>query len=482
MVVGNVQRESARFAATRYLDAISGLVGLIFYTNLLSPTSVGLYFTGMAVFKISAGLSNGLYNAVKKRGSEDEKDLSKFYTIAITGSIIYSILIVGLISAGYILLTSDSLPLQYKVPKILLYGVLIQFVPEIIYRANVTGYEASGNVAATGYYDLLRGIIETIIQVLLLIFISESILYLFVGSAVSTVAVGFLMYVKLQQVELTSFEFSDVLELKDFGLWSSTSSILVLLEERLTTIILSAMISPSAAGIYGIVLRTTRPALYLSKALSKSLLVETSYKKSTDEQVTEKLKPAVKYAPILAIPMAFGSIGLSEEILRFLYSNTYPVGGLIFVFMSIAVIFKSESKVLESYLYGLNKPKTVGVSSFLNLVISISILVVGLLTIGIYGLLISIVTSRLVQLLFLYRSTRSLNGIRFDVEIIYQFISAGVMLLLVILLKNTFQVQSYLLIPVVALGGIFYFTGVSILDKEFRNKVFSFINEKFSES
>lgn len=477
MVVDNIEEESLKFAATRYIDAITGIVGLIVYTNVLTATSVGLYFTGVAVFSIASSAATGLYATVKKKGSEDNTDLSKYFSLAVAGSSLYALLCGLLIASGYFMVTSDSFIIQYEVPIILLYGILIRFVPECLYRSVVTAYDSRGKVALTGYYDLLRGIIQTSLQVVLVI-VTSNLLYLFVGSAISTIIIGSIMYAKLKDVQIKKFSMEEVSHIKSFGVWHSVDSLSKRVEPRITTIIISAILSPAIAGIYGVVLRTTRPALYISRSLSRTLFVETSHRKSKDELIEDEISLGLKYAPIIAIPMFFGTVGLSENILSFLYTTEYTEGALVLIGMSLATIMKSESKVLGAYIYGCNRPKTVTKSALISLIVNLPILVLGLGRVGFDILVVSLILSRLFEMAYLYKKSSDLGSLNVNKSIGYQFISSLVMLLFILIQKELFQIESYIVIASIASAGSLYFLTMSAIDKDFRERLVKFIKQK----
>lgn len=477
MVVDSIEDESLKFAATRYIDAITGIVGLIVYTNVLTATSVGLYFTGVAVFSIASSAATGLYAAVKKKGSEDDTNLSKYFSLAVAGSSLYGLIGSLLMILGYLVVTSGSLIVQYEVPIILLYGIVIRFVPECLYRSVVTVYDSRGKVALSGYYDLLRGIIQTLLQVVLII-VTANFLYLFVASAISTVIIGSLMYLKLEDVRIKTFSMEEVSQIKSFGVWNSVDALSKRVEPRITTIIISAILSPAIAGVYGVVLRTTRPALYISRSLSRTLFVETSHRKSKDESIEDEVSLGLKYAPIIAVPMFFGTVGLSENILSFLYTPEYTKGALVLIGMSLATIMKSESKILGAYIYGCNRPKTVTKSALISLIVSLPILTLGLGRVGFDILVVSLILSRLFEMAYLYKESSDIGSLNVDKSILYQFISSSVMLLFILIQKELFEIESYIVLISVASSGLLYFITMSVVDKDFRKKSTNFVEQK----
>lgn len=473
MVVDDVEEESLKFAATRYIDAITGIVGLIIYTNVLTTTSVGLYFTGVAIFSISSSVSNGLYAGVKKKGTESDTELSKYFSLAVVGSITYAIVGSIIIILGYIMVTSNSFIIQYQVPTSLLYGILIRFIPECLYRSVATAYDSNGDVALTGYYDLLRGIIQTILQIALII-VTADLLYLFVGSAISTVVIGSVMYARLENVEVKRFSLEKAKEIKSFAIWNSIDSLSKGVEPRITTIIISVLLSPALAGIYGVVLRTTRPALYVSRSLSRTLFVETSYRQSNDESIKNEISSVMRYAPILAIPMVFGVIGLSEEILSFFYTPEYAKGSLVLLGMALATVIKSESKIFGAYMYGCNRPKIVTKSALISVITSISILLLGFEYIGFNILLLSLVVSRLFELVYLYKKSDGLGSLAVYKSVTYQFMSSGIMLLFILAQKQVIEIESYIVPVSIILSGLVYFMALSAIDGEFRGRFVSY--------
>lgn len=471
MVIGNIERQSSLLAIAKYVDALSGLFGLIVYTKVFNPGSLGLYFIGLAISSLAVAACSGISGSVKKRGSEKGSDVSSYYSLGILLALICSILISLVVLAGYEIFTSGILFIEYTVPSKIATGAIIRLIPEVLYRVNNSIYECKGKVALSGFFNTTRGIVETVLQILLILHI-EDIFMLFIGSAVSTVTVGLIMYLYVNETVFKSFTVDQVRSIVRYAVWDSSNGILNTVEPNSVTVLIGSILSSSATGVYGVANRTNGPTTYLPKSIAKSLLIDTSYKKSDDDDSVSNLNLGMKYGSVIAIPVFAGAVALSQEVLLLLYSDSYTKGAIVLIGLSFGAILQSQSIILKGYLNGRDRPDTVAKSSVVRLIFSISILVPSLYYFGVVGVVISYITSRIATLIYMYYhipKRKQLDFIRSG--IVPQSVASIVMLGVVLLIKNFVGSGPLETIVMVGSGGIVYFAFLLLIDSDLRNRV-----------
>lgn len=471
MVIDNIEKQSSLLAAAKYVDALSGLLGLIVYTKVFNPGSLGLYFIGIAISSLAVAACSGTSGSVRKRGSEKNSDVSSYYSLGITSALVCSILASFVVLGGYRLVTSGFLFIEYTVPFKIAAGAIIRLIPETLYRVNNSIYECKGKVALSGFFNTARGIAETVIQILLILYIQD-IFMLFVGSTISTVAIGLIMYVYIDETIFKSFTIDHVRSIMRYAVWDSSNGILNTIEPNSVTVSIGSILSASATGIYGVANRTRGPTTYIPKSISKSLFVDTSYKKSDDNDSVSNLNLGLKYGTVIAIPVFAGALALSQEVLLLLYSESYTKGAIVLIGLSFGAILQSQSIILKGYLNGRDRPDTVAKSSVVRLIFSISILIPSLYYFGVVGVVVSHITSRIVRLIYMYYhipKRKELDFIRSG--IVPQSVSSIVMLGFVLLLRNFIGSGPLETMAMVGSGGILYFASLLVIDSDFRNRV-----------
>lgn len=475
MVIDSIRKQSSLLAASKYIDAISGLIGIIVYTRIFNPESLGLYFVGLAISSICASASAGIMKGVEKRGSEKDSNLSSYYSLGLLLSFISTVIMSTLIIIGYEIVTSGILLVEYDVPFKIAVGSIVRLVPEVLYRLNNAVYQCKGKIALTGYLDTLRGITETIVQVLLIIYI-EDVIMLFIGSALSTIIVGLAMYVLINETVFAGFTAKQMRNIVEYILWGSFNGVLKNSESNLVTILTGSIISATATATYGIARRTKSPTTNVPISISKSVFVDTSYKESEDKDNIKNLDLGLKYGAVIAIPVFIGSLVLSEETLLLLYSESYTDGSLVLIGLSFGAILQSESIIIKSYLDGRGRPDYVAKSSFIRIILSLGILIPSLYYFGIIGIVVSHIISRILRFGYLYSKIEKRDELKFGRSgVLLQLISSVIMMIFVLIIKEIIGSGAIETAFMIGLGGTIYAISLLIVDSDLREKIISVV-------
>lgn len=474
MIVENFGKESFFHTLTSFVDALSGFIGLVIFTRFIGLDGIGLYFTGVAIATILRSGVNGVYTSLKKRGSEGN-DRSPYYTLALLIVTLYVGLCSIVVFIGFELFVEGILFIpEYTIPFPLVLGILLRLSTEAVYLVTNSLYNSAGKIAASGFFDATRGVLETLFQVTLVI-IFGGILPLFVGSAVSTCIVGLVMFFKSSEAQFSMFSMDHIKDFYYFTVWGSLNSVASTIEPRMIVILISLIISPSAAGLYSITDRTSKISNKIPRSISKSMFIRSSHNSSNDRSSVEQLQLAISYAPILSIPLFFGSIATAEQVLSFLYTPSATEAKYLLIGLAFSRIVESQSIVIESYLYGIKRPREVAQSTLIQLITGIPLTIISIQMFGINGIILSHILTRVAKYVYLYVTSQRIKNYSLKTEVLYQVLSASFMLLIVTLSKNFFTGPYYGILILVIAGSMIYFSLLLALDKRIRLRVLSFI-------
>lgn len=175
----------------------------------------------------------------------------------------------------------------------------------------------------------------------------------------------------------------------------------------------------------------THVPLAFATALSASAVPNLSrtLKTSTPAQITQKIRTAIRFAMLIAIPSCVGLAVLSNPILKLLFSGTPESNDLasrLLIMGGITVVLYSFSTITNGVLQGIGRVKEPAKNAAVSLIAHLVILVLclWLLPLGIYGVVAADIIFGLMMNIMNYRSIY--RAIRFKLEIRCTFLLPAV--------------------------------------------------------
>jgi O-antigen/teichoic acid export membrane protein len=473
MIVENFEKESFYHTLTSFIDAFAGFLGLIIFTRVIGLNGIGLYFTGVAIATILRSGVSGVYSSLKKRGSEGNVR-APYYTLAMSIVILYIFICSLFVFIGFNLFKTGILFIpEYTIPFVLVIGIMLRLSTEAIYLVTNSLYNSAGEIATTGFFDATRGILETILQIILVVLLG-GILPLFIGSAIATCFIGLIMFFRSEKAQFTFFSIDTIKDFYYFTFWGSIDSIASEIEPRMIIILISLLISPTAAGLYTITSRTSKISNNIPSSISKSMFIRSSYNSSNEKSSVKQLETALSYAPIISIPLLFGAIAISEQVLALLYTPSATEAKYILIGLAFSRIVESQSIVISSYLYGIDRPKTVAKSTLIQVITGVPLTVLFIHLFGINGIIPAHILTRVSKYIYLYITSQKIEKYSLKIEVLYQILAATLMLLIVLLLKDAIIEPYYGVLVLVTIGSMIYFALLYIMDNKLQRKIQSF--------
>ena len=175
----------------------------------------------------------------------------------------------------------------------------------------------------------------------------------------------------------------------------------------------------------------THVPLAFATALSASAVPNLSrtLKTSTPAQITQKIRTAIRFAMLIAIPSCVGLAVLSRPILQLLFAGTPESNDLasrLLIMGGITVILYSFSTITNGVLQGIGRVKEPAKNAAVSLAAHLVILILclWLLPFGIYGVVAADIIFGLMMNVMNYRSIY--RAIRFKLEIKCTFLLPAV--------------------------------------------------------
>lgn len=462
----NLSKESQKVFIGKFIAAFSGFIGLIIYANVLGAAGLGLYYIAHAVATISAKPSEGIGIAIENIKNKYNSPIGVYSSVGLIFIVLYSIILSFIALIFYL----NSYLVRINTPRdTIVYLTVILFISLCIYILFGRLYSSLGEPGDSVMIDAGKGILETILQVVLLWF-GLGVEGLIIGTIIATIiAVFYLLLntpISFSIPTRTAFE-----QIKEYSRWSVITSIIQDGYLRMDTILIGFIISPSAVGIYESAMRIVQPAKYMGYSIERPLLVRVSQDKN--ENVTSLLSDFAPYSSLLAIPLFVGGIFVAEDLLSILYGTEFSSGYYILLAGSIYYAIYAHSNVLVAFIHGLGNPYSVTRSIIISTIVRLIAVTICLYYFGLFGIIPSILFAEVIRFYLLRLSIINLSNYSYlPYKIKYQIISSIVMMIFIlpIIIVTNISHPIYLFTTILT-GGVIYMITLINIDDYIRTKI-----------
>lgn len=423
-------RESRRGVIARYLDGLSGLIGIIIFANVLGVSNLGKYYVLVAISQVIASPTDGISIYVEHMVGKIKN------TEEIPNIISFGLLINTLIPLllGFILVITyhNVLIVNSYMTEIQLLLVIGMTLSYSLKFTLTSSYSGLGNPSNSIFISSGEGFIQTIIQIVLLL--QMGISGLLIGTIIANSSV--IIYVLSKSDIKVGKPIIDIEYMLKYARWSIITYSITSVYDRLGTIILVLLSTSAAVGIYQATIKIIQSSRFVSDGICRSLMVK--FSQNIDDYPIKDLNRLGAYSSLISIPMIFGGFIIGEDLLTILYNDPqYALGYYILIGGSIYFAIKAHSIVLNSVLNGSGHPKV----SSISLVIATTILLISgpplVHYMGLNGIIISLVLSETIRLIILIYGFKKYAGDLYKpYKVKYQIISSTIMMISVYFIHN----------------------------------------------
>jgi len=388
----NIRNQATLSIIGTFVDAAVSFVGLILFANVLGASGLGQFYLLLAVVRVTQFPIGGIGNAVLKRGSERNNDPAAFFGGGIAFATGYAVAI------GSILLALVTIA-----PGVIPYGMSIVvtafalFVVEVFYYLTLNAYRSHGKTGYAGLTDNALGILETALQVVLLL-AGFDVLGLLAGTAAMTALVaGALLAFSTVDVARPNEEV--LASIWRYGRWSVLTSGLKNAYSRLPLLLVGAVLGEEVAGYYTSADRLLVLGSHVASSIAPALMVRASAAGAESASSLPDLRIALRYATVLAIPMLFGSLALSNALMVTVFGPTFVGTGPILVGLAVYHVVNTYDAVIFSFFEGINRPENATKATAVALTALAVGCAVAIFRVGLLGVVAAVVLAHAVRVL-----------------------------------------------------------------------------------
>ncbi len=455
--------ETAKATLAKFTMAAIGFVGTIVFARVLGPTGFGGYYLLFSLVKLVDRAVSGWGSASKKRYSEATTDGDEI----LGGQLAFTVVWVAL--SGIALLIGSNWLVDYTgLPEApVMFAVLL--VAVTLYEPTEQVVQARGLVGAATWIDAVRSMLTFPLQLVfvLLGFGAAGMAY---GLSVATLLVVPLLW-RFIDGRPTLPSRDTLRSLWAYARYSIANSFLGKAYDRFDVLLLGFLLTPAAAGYYEVAFKLTLPAAFVMMAASSGLMARVSLKHSRNEPFAEDVSNTLAFTSVVAIPIFFGAIALSERLVVTLYGPAYADAAGLLVGLAFYQVVTTQRGPLSRTIDGIDRPDVNTVLSALTLVSNV-VLGIGLtLEFGAIGVVIATVLAESARYVAsgLY-VRRTLPSVVVLPGTLLEQTGAGMAMFgVVVLLRRLIPVQRWFhLVFIVGIGAVVYGIALLLVSRKLR--------------
>jgi O-antigen/teichoic acid export membrane protein len=466
--------EVVKTVGARVFLATFGFVGTIVFARVLGPTSFGGYYLLYTVVQLADRPFRGWTAGVEKRYSEHKAPHDEMLGAAMLFNLAGLILLTPLaflLESHLVSFTGLSGPALLLV---LLLGSLVFFYPVEQLVA------AEGKVAIANYVDGLRSVLTLGLQ-LVLVAIGLGAAGMAYGLAGATaIAVGVNLYILGRIPSWPTI--GSLRSVASFARYSIPTSIIGKTYSRLDSLLLGLILTPAIAGQYEVALKLTIPAVFISNSIQQAMFPKVSNLHSRGEEIASDIANSKAFTSILAVPLFFGALALSQRIVATVYGADYRGAGVLLIGLALYRVLNTQTQIHVRTLEAIDRPRAVFRASTIALAVNLPLGYALVVTYGAVGVVIATIVAECIRYTLVVLSTRPVVGVGFvSGELLRQFAAGTVMFAAVTVIRPLVTTWSWLvLLSVVGFGAAVYFTVLVVFSHRLRVTARGILSDLFA--
>ncbi|WP_458206999.1 oligosaccharide flippase family protein [Haladaptatus sp. NG-SE-30] len=452
----NLSKETLGGTVAQFTMAAIGFAGTVIFARWLGPTAFGGVYLLYALAKLADRPMNGWSLAAKKRLSESDA----LRPPAFGAQLLFDagwLVIAGVV----VFLAGDALRNYTELAAAPLLLVLL-LATESVYETIDSLVQGRGRISAATWIDTLRSVLTLPFQIGFVWLLSTAgtvaaagMVYGLATASALTVPVA-AAFVGVRPT-LPSRAF--VRSLADYARYSIPTTALGTTYDRLDVLLLGFLLTPAAAGYYEVAWKLTLPAVFVADVAGRGLMAAVSARKARGTGAGEDVSNTVAYTGVLAFPIFFGALALSESLVVTVYGPEYREAALLLVGLAAYRIIRTQSGPLLQAVNGLDRPDIAMRLSAVAVVVNLALGVVLTLRFGPIGVVVATIVAETLQYLGAVSFLRKVVSgfVPLSRPMVAQIGASLVMFGAISTVHASFPVRSWSdLAVLVSLGGVVY--------------------------
>lgn len=381
--------ETLKGTVAKFSMAAVGFAGTVVFARLLGPTDFGGFYLLFALVKFTDRPISGVANAAKKRFSEttqSESEVLGAMLLVIGG---WLVVVVAAAAVGRSWLAAFT-GLDGAVS---LFVLLV--LATMLYEPLERLVEARGRIGASTWIDTVRSYLTLPLQLSFVLagFGAAGMAFGLSGATFLTVPVT-LYYVDTRPAVPPR----DLLaNLWSYARYSVPSALLGKAYDRFDVFLLGIILVPSAVGYYEVAAKLTVPATFVSGVAARGLMAKVSNLRSKGESVAEDVSNTIAFTTVLSVPILFGALALSRQLVVTLYGGEYAPAAELLVGLAVFRTLQTLNGPLRQTINGIDCPRVNTWLSVGVLTLNVAVGVVLTLEYGAIGVVVATVLAETVR-------------------------------------------------------------------------------------
>jgi len=461
----NLGRASALVTLSNIGRKVTVFAGLIIFARLLGSAELGTFFLFQSLLiLVSVPADFGIRNAIAKRMSEGT-DMAKYFT---SGFLLKTALILGTSVLLYSLLPYVNRFLGQQ------FGVLL--VLSLVTREISLAF----NKALVGQDRVPQAKVIELLGVLCWVLASV----FFLGHGLGTVSLIYGLFIKHFFMGSMSLFFTGVIfavptrehirSIYDFGKYAIVTYTSGYIYNWADTILIGAILGPSAVGVYEIAWRVASIFMIVSSSLGASLFPKVSryHEEQNISAVSDIVEKSLFASIFFIIPGVIGAHLIGDRLLEVFYGAEYVAGATVLTILTFEKLSNSANTVLKFTLNGLDQPELSAISKFTSLFVNILLNIILISLIGIEGAAIATFTAAVVDtVLHHHFLSRKVNyGIE-PSPVLWLILSALVMGVLVYIVDQSVVIDTVVTLLAIVFVSSGVYVCISVASRSVRTNI-----------
>lgn len=438
------------------LAAAVAFLGSIVIARTIGDTGYGAYYTLLTFVAVLDNPFTGWFHACRKRFTEEGFDAEVAVGAALLG------LGAGILAASIAMLGGFRQ-----------FGVL--FIASLIYVCGTVLLKSTSNFGKQTWVESGREVLRVALQIGLVLIVAD-VWGMILGLLVANLLVIPLIikYVNVSPQIPTLIELRNIFE---YAKSSIPSKLVGTTIGRIDILLLSVLATSGVVGNYQVAMNITLPAVFLSSIIQTGTMNRVSMESSGDENPSATIQRSLNFTMIFSIPLAAGALVVGDLVVVTAYSAEFELAGYFVAGLALFRVFESLTMPMMSVIDGSNRPDLVLRYNTFTLALNVALGVVLFRYFGPFGILYATILASIASAGLMWRWVRREYDVTLLSPIITrQIISGFLMLVIVYLFRQSFQMDVINIMALIVLGGFCYFTALFGLSRGFRELVFDFID------
>lgn len=344
----NLGREALGGTIAKVVMMLAGFVGSIIFARELGPATYGGVGIVLTLVKLLDKPMVGWGIAAKKRVSENSADTAEILGAQIVGNILWS-LVAGLVTLIFSKYLINFTHLQDA--PLFLITLLATVGTFSTFQSTLKGH---GRINLATWIDTGRSYLTTPAQVGLIV----------IGWGAAGVVYG-LAFASAALIPVTLYSLHvvprwpshhQIRSLWSYARYSIPNASFNLVYNRLDTLILATLLTPTAVGYYDVAWKLTLPVMFLSQTAGSALMSKLSALDAADQADETDLVNTLSFTSVFAIPAFVGVVLLNRELIVTIFGSEYASAWILLVVLAAYRVVATQSQPMINALNGLDRP------------------------------------------------------------------------------------------------------------------------------